>query len=128
MLVWFNGPFDGGKTQTAFELHRRLRDSVVCDPEHIGFGLHRAMPAPLRRNFQDFPAWRQGVYEALDHVLSAHSGVTTVPTTVIEPPDYFAETVGRLGEGDMTFPLRSPGHPGHHAAAHSCAKSVWLEV
>lgn len=59
MLVWINGPFGGGKTQTAFELHRRLPGSVVCDPEYIGFGLHRAMPVALRKDFQDFPAWRQ---------------------------------------------------------------------
>jgi tRNA A37 N6-isopentenylltransferase MiaA len=32
MLVWLNGPFGGGKTQTAYELHRRLPGSVVCDP------------------------------------------------------------------------------------------------
>jgi hypothetical protein len=97
MLGWINGPFGGGKTQTAFELHRRLTDGVVCDPEHIGFGLHRAMPGPLRTDFQDFPAWRQGVYDVLDHVSSAHPGAVIVPMTVIEP-DYFAETVGRLRE------------------------------
>jgi hypothetical protein len=44
MLLWINGPFGGGKTQTAFELHRRLPGSVVCDPELAGFGLHRMMP------------------------------------------------------------------------------------
>ncbi|MBW0013868.1 AAA family ATPase [Mycobacterium sp.] len=97
MLVWINGPFGGGKTQTAFELHRRLPDSVVCDPEEIGFGLHRAMPRALRTNFQDYPAWRQGVYEVLDHVIGAHRGVVIAPMTVIEPK-YLAETVGRLRE------------------------------
>jgi hypothetical protein len=95
--VWVNGPFGGGKTQTAFELHRRLAGSVVCDPEQVGFGLHRAMPPALRKNFQDFPAWRQGVYEVLDHVLTTHRGVVIAPMTVIEP-QYFSETVGRLRE------------------------------
>ncbi|MGS2645429.1 hypothetical protein [Streptosporangium sp. LJ11] len=53
MLLWINGPFGGGKTQTAHELRRRLPGSVVCDPEHVGFG--HAMQyvagkgAPLRR-------------------------------------------------------------------------------
>ncbi|MFB4279186.1 MULTISPECIES: hypothetical protein [unclassified Nonomuraea] len=41
MLVWINGPFGGGKTHTAHELHRRLPSSVVCDPEHVGFGLQQ---------------------------------------------------------------------------------------
>jgi tRNA A37 N6-isopentenylltransferase MiaA len=34
MLLWFNGPFGGGKTATAYELNRRLPGSVVCDSEH----------------------------------------------------------------------------------------------
>jgi hypothetical protein len=69
MLVWINGPFGGGKTQTAYELQRRLARSVVCDPEHLGFGLRRMMPAQLRGNFQDLQAWRRGVIEVLDLVL-----------------------------------------------------------
>lgn len=97
MLLWINGPFGGGKTQTAFELHRRLPGSVVCDPESVGFGLQRMMPAKLRTDFQDFPAWRQGVFEVLDHVLREHDGVVIAPMTVAEPR-YFDETVGRLRE------------------------------
>jgi hypothetical protein len=56
VLVWINGPFGGGKTATAFELRRRLPGSVVCDPEHVGFGLHRMLPPALRANFQDLQA------------------------------------------------------------------------
>lgn len=52
MLLWLNGPFGGGKTQTAHELRRRLPGSVVCDPEEVGFGLHRMTPRPLRGDFQ----------------------------------------------------------------------------
>ncbi|MEU0540815.1 AAA family ATPase [Nocardia sp. NPDC005978] len=97
MLIWINGPFGGGKTQTAFELHRRLAGSVVCDPEMVGFGLHRAMPRELREDFQHLTAWRQGVVEVLDLVLRKHDGVVIAPMTVVEPA-YFAETVGRLRE------------------------------
>ncbi|MEU3610494.1 AAA family ATPase [Streptomyces sp. NPDC035033] len=97
MLIWLNGPFGGGKTQTAYELRRRLPGSVVCDPEHIGFGLHRALPAGLRGDFQDLPAWRQGVYEVLDLALRRHDGPVLVPMTVVDPR-YFAQTVGRLRE------------------------------
>ncbi|MFD7559724.1 MULTISPECIES: AAA family ATPase [unclassified Streptomyces] len=97
MIVWLNGPFGGGKTQTAYALHRRLAGSVVCDPEHVGFGLHRMTPAALRGDFQDLPAWRQGVFEVLDLAAARHPGVVLVPMTVTEPA-YFAETVGRLRE------------------------------
>ncbi|MGA5641045.1 AAA family ATPase [Streptomyces cinereoruber] len=106
MLIWINGPFGGGKTQTAYELHRRLPGSVVCDPEHVGFGLHRMTPPGLRGDFQDLPAWRQGVYEVLDLALRRHPGVVIAPMTVVEPR-YFGETVGRL---------RASGHDVRHFA------------
>jgi hypothetical protein len=69
MLLWINGPFGGGKSTTARELHSRLPGSLICDPELLGFGLHRMLPPELRSDFQDFPAWRQGVYEVLDLAL-----------------------------------------------------------
>ncbi|NEB00731.1 AAA family ATPase [Streptomyces sp. SID13726] len=97
MLLWINGPFGGGKTQTAYELGRRLPGSVVCDPEHAGFGLRRMMPPALRGNFQDLTAWRQGVVEVLDLALTRQDGVVIVPMTVTDS-GYFAETVGRLRE------------------------------
>jgi hypothetical protein len=97
MLLWINGPFGGGKTQTAHELQRRLPGSVICDPEHVGFGLRRMTPPQLRGDFQDLPAWRQGVYEVLDLALGKHDGTVIVPMTVVEPV-YFRETVGRLRE------------------------------
>ncbi len=56
MLLWINGPFGGGKTQVAHEIQRRLRGSVICDPEQVGYGLHRMTPPPLRGNFHDLPA------------------------------------------------------------------------
>ncbi|WP_369171360.1 AAA family ATPase [Streptomyces sp. R28] len=97
MLLWINGPFGGGKTQTAHEIQRRLPGSVICDPEHPGFGLRRMLPPELRGNFQDLASWRQGVVEVLDLALTKHDGVVIAPMTVTDP-DCFAETVGRLRE------------------------------
>ncbi|MEU5595481.1 ATP-binding protein [Streptomyces sp. NPDC020298] len=97
MLLWINGPFGGGKTQTAHEIRRRLPGSVICDPEHAGFGLHRMLPPGLRGNFQDLAAWRQGVVEVLDLALTGHDGVIIAPMTVTDS-GHFAETVGRLRE------------------------------
>jgi hypothetical protein len=97
MLLWINGPFGGGKTQTAHEIQRRLPGSVICDPEHPGFGLRRMMPPELRGDFQDLASWRQGVVEVLDLALTKHDGVVIAPMTVTDT-GYFAETVGRLRE------------------------------
>ncbi|MFV0128491.1 AAA family ATPase [Streptomyces sp. HMX112] len=107
MLLWINGPFGGGKTQTAYEIRRRLPGAVVCDPEHVGFGLHRMTPRALRGDFQDLAAWRQGVYEVLDLVLRRYRGGPVIAPMTLTDPGYFAETVGRL---------RDAGHPVHHVA------------
>ncbi|MFE7171164.1 AAA family ATPase [Streptomyces sp. NPDC057616] len=97
MLLWINGPFGGGKTQTAHEIQRRLRGSVVCDPEHAGFGLRRMLPPELRGDLQDLASWRQGVVEVLDLALAKHDGVVIAPMTVTDS-GYLDETVGRLRE------------------------------
>ncbi|MFD7436559.1 AAA family ATPase [Streptomyces sp. NPDC059861] len=97
MLLWINGPFGGGKTQTAHEIQRRLPGSVLCDPEHVGFGLRRMLPPALRGDFQDLVSWRQGVVEVLDLALTRHDGVVIAPMTVTDS-GHFGETVGRLRE------------------------------
>ncbi|MEU6365479.1 AAA family ATPase [Streptomyces sp. NPDC046931] len=114
MLLWINGPFGGGKTQTAHEIQRRLPGSVICDPEHAGFGLRRMLPPGLRGDFQDLVSWRQGVVEVLDLALSKHDGVVIAPMTVTDS-GYFAETVGRL---------RERGHDVRHFALLAARETV----
>jgi hypothetical protein len=97
MLVWINGPFGVGKTAIAFELNRRLPGSAVCDPEHVGFGMRRMLPASLRGNFQDIPAWRHAVRELLGRTLATYDGPVIAPMTLVNP-GYFQEIVGGLRE------------------------------
>jgi hypothetical protein len=99
MLVWINGPFGGGKTATGYELRRRLPGSALCDPEHVGFGMRRMLPATLRANFQDLPAWRYSVTDLLRLTLTAYAGPVIVPMTLVNH-DYFEEIIGGLrGDG-----------------------------
>jgi hypothetical protein len=37
MIIWINGPFGVGKSQTAYELNYRIPNSIVVDPEEVGF-------------------------------------------------------------------------------------------
>ena len=109
MLIWLNGPFGGGKTQTAYELRRRLADAVVCDPELVGFGLQHTIPRGLRPDFQTLASWRAGVVEVLDHTLRHRDGPVIAPMTLVEPA-YFEEIIGGLRElGPRRAPLRARG-------------------
>ena len=56
MIIWLNGAFGAGKTQTAYELRRRLPGSYVYDPENAGFFIRDNLPPGLGLDdFQDFP-------------------------------------------------------------------------
>ena len=97
MLIWINGAFGSGKTQTAFELHRRSPGSHVADPELIGCGIHRMLPAHARNDFQDRPQWRAAVVATLADAVAAHDGPVLVPMTLVNA-EYFDEIMGGLAD------------------------------
>lgn len=71
----------------------------MCNPEHVGYGMHRMLPAALRSNFQDLPAWRHSVVELLRLTQAACDGPVIVPMTLVNS-GYFQEIVGTLrGDG-----------------------------
>ena len=43
VIIWINGGFGAGKTTLAQELHPRLPDAVVYDPEDVGLVLCKWM-------------------------------------------------------------------------------------
>jgi len=100
MIIWLNGAFGSGKTQTAYELKRRIPGSFVYDPEEFGFCLRKCQPKPLHLpDFQDEPMWRSVNYEMLKQLYDSFDGVIIVPMTVTDKR-YFGEIVGRLrGDG-----------------------------
>ncbi len=92
LLIWINGPFGGGKTQTAYELRARLPGSMVFDPEPLGFALKRSVPSASHADFQDLPLWREFTRRTLVHAAHDCDGPIIVPMTVVVP-SYFRETV-----------------------------------
>lgn len=95
MLVWINGAFGSGKTQTTFELLRRLPTAHVADPELIGSGIHRMLPPGARADFQDRPQWRSAVVATLVDAVRAHDGPVLVPMTLVQQA-YFDEIMSGL--------------------------------
>lgn len=89
MIVWINGAFGAGKTQAAFELVRRAADTVLCDPEVIGYGLQRFLPKQVRPDFQSLPLWRAAVVDGLVRTYGRFPSIV-VPMTLVEP-NYRAE-------------------------------------
>lgn len=74
-IIWLNGAFGSGKTQTAGELYRRLPGSFVFDPEEFGFWLRKNEPPALRMpDFQNVPLWREVNYKLLARIAEGFGG------------------------------------------------------
>lgn len=107
MIIWVNGAFGAGKTQTAHELQRRIPHSFIYDPENAGYFIRKNIPAEMAKSdFQDFPLWRETNYGMIKSIHEEYDGILIIPMTIVSPL-YFDEIVGRL---------RRDGIPVHHFA------------
>ena len=95
MIIWINGGFGAGKTTLAEELHRRLPDAVVYDPEDVGIMLWKWMPP--NGDFQHLPSWRELVVATALALRRHHAETLIVPMSLIRDA-YRAEILGGLAD------------------------------
>jgi gluconate kinase len=101
VIIWLNGAFRAGKTTLAEELHRRLPDAVVYDPEDVGLMLWKWMRP--NDDFQDLPSWRELVVATALSLRRHHADTLIVPMSLIRD-DYRAEILGGLaGAGEQVL-------------------------
>lgn len=98
MIIWINGAFGSGKTQTAYELQRRMQNSYVYDPENAGFFIRENIPESIRtEDFQDYPMWRTFNFDMLDYISQHYIGHIIVPMTITSR-QYYDEIIGALSK------------------------------
>jgi len=96
MILWINGAFGAGKTTTAFALHKRIKNSIVYDPENAGYFMWKNSSNILRKgDFQDYELWREMNYKMLKLISENFDGIIIVPMTLANP-QYHEEIIGRL--------------------------------
>jgi len=95
VIIWINGAFRAGKTTLAEELHRRLPDAVVYDPEDVGLMLWKWMRP--NDDFQDLPSWRELVVATALSLRRHHADTLIVPMSLIRDA-YRAEILGGLAD------------------------------
>jgi hypothetical protein len=100
LIIWLNGGFGSGKTTLTEELHRRLPAAVIFDPEHVGYVLTQAVPAPTG-DFQDLPSWRHLVVEHILTLRRFHPATLIVPMTLVNR-QYLDEIIGALRQAGET--------------------------
>jgi len=95
VIIWLNGAFGSGKTTLAEELHRRLPDSVVYDPEDVGLMLWKWIDPT--DDFQDLASWRELVIATALSLLRHDTDTLIVPMSLIRD-DYRDEILGGFAE------------------------------
>lgn len=96
MIIWINGAWGAGKTTTAVELNRRLSNSIIYDPEEVGFFINKVLPEELHQpDFQMFKQWRTINVEMLKKLDKDFSGTIIIPMTLIHQ-EYVDEIIGEL--------------------------------
>ena len=93
VIIWLNGGFGAGKTTLAEELHRRLPDALVYNPEDVGIMLWKWMPPG--GDFQHLPSWRELVVATALCLRRHHADTLIVPMSLIRDA-YRAEILGGL--------------------------------
>lgn len=100
-IIWINGPFGVGKTQTALALHARVPQSFVFDPEEVGYFIRKVTPPESHfLDFQDDPLWREMLSQTVMHALERSKGPLIVPMTLVHPT-YFKEIMASLAQEDI---------------------------
>ncbi len=95
VIIWINGGFGAGKKTLAEELHRRLPDAVVYDPEDVGLMLWKWMRP--NGDFQHLPSWRELVVATALSLRRHHAETLIVPMSLIRDA-YRAEILGGLAD------------------------------
>ena len=96
MIIWLNGAFGAGKTQTAHELNYRVPNSIIYDPEQVGFFINKNMPKEMTTgDFQNHEIWREFNFKTLKYIHNQFNGTIIVPMTIVNP-QYYEEIIGRL--------------------------------
>ena len=103
VIIWINGGFGAGKTTLAQELHRRLPDAVVYDPEDVGLMLWKWIQP--NGDFQHLPSWRELVVATALSLRRHHAETLIVPMSLIRDA-YRAQILGGLDDaGEEVLPV-----------------------
>ena len=85
MIIWLNGAFGSGKTTLSKALLEHIPNSIIYDPEEVGFIIHRAVPDSRKTDFQEFDMWRRLVVQFAIEFDSQFDRHLIVPMTLVVP-------------------------------------------
>ncbi|MFS0861180.1 AAA family ATPase [Fredinandcohnia sp. 179-A 10B2 NHS] len=105
MILMINGAFGAGKTTVATELTAVIANSMIYDPEEVGYMLRNIItedikhPAEKTGDFQDLELWKILVVQVAESLQTTYQKNLIVPMTIYNK-DYFQYIFGGFKEID----------------------------
>src|SRR5579859_493200 len=98
MIIFLNGSFGVGKSTVAEKLVEQLPNSLLFDPETVGYFLRLIVSSIAEfEDFQDLPMWRPLVVETARQLKLAYGRTLVMPQTIWYEP-YFKEIMDGLSQ------------------------------
>lgn len=94
MIIMINGAFGSGKTSTANMLHQRIPDSMIYDPEEIGYMLRNIITQDIKLeyertgDFQDFELWKVLTVTVAKELKEKYNKHLIVPMTIYKTVNF----------------------------------------
>ena len=94
MIVMINGAFGVGKTSAAEGLVKKIPNSIIYDPEEVGFMLRNIIPRELKvkdgdtSDFQELELWRKLTVTVASDLIKKYNVNLIVPMTIYKK-EYF---------------------------------------
>jgi adenylate kinase family enzyme len=94
MIIMINGAFGAGKTTVASELLTKIENSMLYDPEVVGYMLRHIisddmkLPEERTDNFQDLVPWKILVVQVAEQLKKQYGKNLIVPMTIYNE-EYF---------------------------------------
>lgn len=88
MIIMINGAFGVGKTTIANVLQNEINNSMIFDPEEIGYMLRNVIPIDIKRiespmgDFQDLDLWKELTVDVARRVITKYNINLIVPMTI----------------------------------------------
>lgn len=88
MIILVNGAFGVGKTTVTERLHSEINNSMIYDPEMVGFLLREILPPDIKKqespggDFQDYHLWKSMVVDTAKHLKAQYGKHLIVPMTI----------------------------------------------
>lgn len=94
MIIMINGAFGSGKTSAAEALQPFIANSMIYDPEEIGYMLRKLLPENCREerertdDFQDIELWRVLTVKTAKEVKQKYNKHLIIPMTIYKEENF----------------------------------------